>query len=63
MRSVGIAVDHRRQNKSQEVLDLNKRRLQTYVNSLVLYPRHEGKPKKGIINDTVPETLEKIAVK
>jgi large subunit ribosomal protein L13e len=26
-RSVGIAVDHRRRNKSQESLDLNKKRL------------------------------------
>jgi ribosomal protein L13E len=26
-RSVGIAVDHRRRNKSTESLDLNKRRL------------------------------------
>jgi large subunit ribosomal protein L13e len=26
-RSIGITVDHRRRNKSQESLDLNKRRL------------------------------------
>ena len=38
-RSVGIAVDHRRKNRSQESLDLNKARLQKYISSLALFPR------------------------
>lgn len=59
-RSVGIAVDHRRQNRCQESLDLNRKRLQAYVSKLVLYPRHEKtlvtKAKSGIINDSSKES-------
>ena len=55
-RSIGIAVDHRRKNRNQESLELNKARLQNYINKLVLYPRNDKKPvtkaKKGILNDT-----------
>ena len=55
-RSIGIAVDHRRKNKSQESLELNKNRLQNYLNKLVLFPRNEKKPvtkaKHGILNDS-----------
>lgn len=58
-RSIGIAVDHRRRNKSQEGLDKNKQRLLKYVNSLVLFPRNEKTPvtkaKSGILNDTPKE--------
>lgn len=58
-RSIGIAVDHRRKNRNQESLELNKARLQNYVNKLVLYPRNEKHPvtkaKKGILNDTPKE--------
>lgn len=58
-RSIGIAVDHRRKNRCQESLDLNKNRLLAYVNKLVLYPRHEKTPvtkaKRGILNDTPKE--------
>ena len=55
-RSVGISVDHRRKNRNQESLDLNKNRLLNYVNKLVLFPRSEKAPvtkaKSGILNDT-----------
>lgn len=58
-RSVGISVDHRRRNRCQESLDLNRKRLQAYVSRLVLYPRHEKtlvtKAKSGILNDTAKE--------
>jgi large subunit ribosomal protein L13e len=54
--SIGIAVDHRRKNRCQESLELNKNRLLNYVNRLVLYPRDEKNPvtkaKAGILNDT-----------
>ena len=59
-RSIGIAVDHRRRNKSQESLELNKRRLQAYLGKLILFPRKADKPKKGLVNDTSKETLEKV---
>lgn len=55
-RSVGINVDHRRKNRSQEAFELNKSRLQAYLQKLVLYPRHQKTPvtkaKNGILNDT-----------
>ena len=46
-RSIGIAVDHRRRNRSAESLDLNVKRLQNYKTRLILFPRKAGKPKKG----------------
>jgi len=58
-RSIGISVDHRRKNRSVESLELNKNRLLAYVNKLALFPRHEGKLKKGLVNDSAKEVTEK----
>jgi len=59
-KSVGITVDHRRKNRSQEGFDANKARLTNYLSKLVLYPKTEGKyvtkAKSGILNDT-PKVL------
>eukprot|EP01068_Selenidium_serpulae_P009126 Selendium_serpulae@DN5153_c0_g1_i2.p1 len=38
-RTVGIAVDHRRRNKSVESLNLNTQRLQEYLGKLVIFPK------------------------
>ena len=46
-RSIGIAVDHRRRNRSEESLKLNAERLEAYKQRLILLPRRAGKPKKG----------------
>jgi large subunit ribosomal protein L13e len=55
-RSIGISVDHRRKNRSQESLEKNKARLLKYINSLVLFPKTEKKyitnAKTGVLNDT-----------
>jgi large subunit ribosomal protein L13e len=55
-RSVGVSVDHRRKNRNQESLDLNKNRLLNYINKLVLFPRNDKSPvtkaKSGLLNDT-----------
>jgi len=55
-KSIGITVDHRRKNRSQEGFDANKARLTNYLSKLVLYPKTEGKyvtkAKAGILNDT-----------
>lgn len=65
-RSVGINVDHRRKNRSQEGFEANKARLTNYLSKLVLFPRHEShlvtKAKNGILNDTpkVPSFLFRI---
>ena len=46
-KTVGIAVDHRRENKSEESLALNTQRLKEYKDRLVVFPRKANKPKKG----------------
>ncbi|KAI8337902.1 ribosomal protein L13e [Chlamydoabsidia padenii] len=46
-RTIGIAVDHRRRNKSQESLELNVQRLKAYQAKLIVFPRKNGSPKKG----------------
>lgn len=46
-RGVGIVVDHRRRNLSEEGKKLNVDRLKAYKSKLVVFPRKTGKPKKG----------------
>jgi len=46
-RTVGIAVDHRRTNRSMESLQLNAQRLKEYKSRLILFPKKANKPKKG----------------
>ncbi|KAM0792001.1 hypothetical protein ACM66B_007112 [Microbotryomycetes sp. NB124-2] len=45
--AVGIPVDHRRRNRSEESLKLNKDRLEAYKARLIVFPKKAGKPKKG----------------
>lgn len=46
-RTIGIAVDHRRQNRSLEGLQQNVQRLKEYQSRLVLFPKKMNKPRKG----------------
>merc|ERR1712226_1393068 len=46
-RTIGIAVDHRRKNKSEESLKVNVQRLKGYKSKLVVFPRKASKPKAG----------------
>eukprot|EP01006_Ploeotia_vitrea_P002506 TRINITY_DN107812_c0_g1_i1.p1 TRINITY_DN107812_c0_g1~~TRINITY_DN107812_c0_g1_i1.p1 ORF type:complete len:209 (+),score=17.60 TRINITY_DN107812_c0_g1_i1:60-686(+) len=46
-KTVGIAVDHRRENKSEESLQLNIQRLKEYKERLIVFPRKGNKPRKG----------------
>ncbi|XP_019697571.2 60S ribosomal protein L13 [Harpegnathos saltator] len=46
-RTVGIAVDPRRRNKSVESLQTNAQRLKEYRAKLILFPTNEKKPKPG----------------
>ncbi len=57
-RTVGIAVDHRRTATSAEQLKLNVDRLTTYKSKLILFPRKDGKAKKGLINDATVEQVK-----
>ena len=42
-RTIGIAVDHRRRNKSLESSQANVQRLKLYKSKLILFPRHPSK--------------------
>jgi len=44
---LGITVDHRRRNLSEEGKKLNVERLAAYKARLIVFPRKAGKPKKG----------------
>ncbi|TFK77163.1 ribosomal protein L13e [Pluteus cervinus] len=44
---IGIVVDHRRRNLSEEGKKLNVERLNAYKARLIVFPRKAGKPKKG----------------
>ena len=57
-RTVGIAVDTRRRNLSEEALQQNIQRLSEYKAKLVLFPRSSGKAKKGPIADSAEEALK-----
>ena len=46
-RTIGISVDPRRQNLSEEGLKANVERLQEYRKRLILFPRRNGKTKQG----------------
>jgi len=55
-RTIGIAVDHRRKNKSLESLQQNVQRLKEYRSRLILFPLNPKKPWKG------DSTIEEIKV-
>ncbi|KAF8466376.1 60S ribosomal protein L13 [Kalaharituber pfeilii] len=46
-RTIGIAVDHRRVNRSVPIMTANIERLQAYKSKLILFPRKVGKQKTG----------------
>ncbi|KAF7703389.1 60S ribosomal protein L13 [Silurus meridionalis] len=46
-RTIGIAVDPRRRNRSTESLHANVQRLKVYRSKLILFPRKSTAPKKG----------------
>jgi len=45
-RTIGIAVDYRRRNKSVESLQQNVQRLKEYRAKLILFPKKMSKPRK-----------------
>ncbi|KII63010.1 60S ribosomal protein L13 [Thelohanellus kitauei] len=46
-RTIGIAVDHRRTNRSAEAMELNVNRLKKYMANLVVFPKKISKPGPG----------------
>nr|CAD7429972.1 unnamed protein product [Timema monikensis] len=58
-RSIGVAVDHRRRNKSIESLQQNVQRLKEYRSKLILFPIH---PSKKLRKGEATEEERKVAV-
>ena len=56
--NVGVSVDHRRKNRSEEQFRANVQRLKTYKAKLVVFPRKTKKPKSG---DTPVDQATKVA--
>lgn len=56
--TVGISVDHRRHDLSEQALQLNVQRLESYKSKLILFPRKADKPKKGDIADSTADKLK-----
>jgi len=54
-RTIGIAVDHRRRNKTTDAFQVNVQRLKQYLGKLILFPLNSAKPKK---NDSKPEEIK-----
>lgn len=55
--TIGITVDHRRTNKSQETLDANVQRLKEYKDKLVVFPKGSG--KKAVKKGDTPNSVKK----
>ncbi|KAF3761650.1 ribosomal protein L13e, partial [Cryphonectria parasitica EP155] len=55
--TIGISVDARRQNLSEESLAANVERLKAYTARLILFPKKSNKPKKG---DSSKEDLKAV---
>merc|ERR1712062_909655 len=45
-KTIGIAVDHRRKNRSTESLQSNVQRLKEYKSKLIVFPKKQSKPKQ-----------------
>lgn len=59
--TVGIAVDGRRQNLSEESLAANVERLKAYKERLIVFPRKSNNPKKGDTK-TNPREVENVTL-
>merc|ERR1711988_627291 len=56
-RSLGIAVDHRRRNKSVEGQEANVQRLREYRSKLVVFPKHAKHAKKGWVDTAAADSV------
>lgn len=53
--TIGIAVDHRRRNRSLESLQENVNRLKAYKSNLVVFPRHRNSKKPKAMDGSAEE--------
>lgn len=60
--TIGISVDHRRQNASEESLAVNVQRLKDYQSRLIVLPRRSNAPKKDEVKASdLPATTTDMA--
>jgi len=75
-RTIGIAVDPRRQDTSMETRDMNVKRLKAYLSKLILFPsknskrlakkpadKKDTKPRKLIVEEATADKLNSAAAK
>jgi len=75
-RTIGIAVDHRRQDTSMETRDMNVKRLKAYLSKLILFPsknskrfakkaadKKDIKSRKLIVEEATADKLKSAAAK
>ena len=60
--TVGIRVDKRRKNVSEESLNTNVQRLKTYMSKLVLFPMTKKGAKKGDASEAETKNVQQAAV-
>eukprot|EP00808_Paulinella_micropora_P004016 g48944.t1 len=60
---LGIAVDHRRSNKSEETFQANVARLKTYKSKLVVFPRKGKKVKSGDSDPALQKQVQQVLSK
>ena len=61
-RTIGIAVDHRRKNKSEESLQVNVDRLKEYLSKVIVFPKKRlSKPKAGDAGPELTKTATQLA--
>eukprot|EP00457_Paulinella_chromatophora_P005427 gb/GEZN01005444.1/.p2 GENE.gb/GEZN01005444.1/~~gb/GEZN01005444.1/.p2 ORF type:complete len:216 (+),score=62.74 gb/GEZN01005444.1/:955-1602(+) len=62
-RGLGIALDHRRSNKSEDTFLVNVARLKTYKSKLVVFPRKGKKVKTGDSDPAEQKKVEQVVSK
>jgi len=58
--SIGIAVDHRRRNKSEKSYKTNVQRLKEYKTKLILFPRDKKHPKTGDSTEDITKAHQEV---
>merc|ERR1711935_866918 len=61
-RSIGVAVDHRRRNRSAESLQLNSQRLKEYKAALIVFPKKRTKVKGILKMPELPKGEEAMVI-
>ncbi|CCE93684.1 60S ribosomal protein eL13 TDEL_0G03170 [Torulaspora delbrueckii] len=61
-RTIGIAVDHRRQNRNQEIFDTNVQRLKEFQSKIIVFPRNGKAEAEQVISTAASFPIEQPVV-